>query len=403
MSVTDSEANFKARASALSIDSAIIDAFVRGGVNTLSKYAFCSSFVPGAADETPFTQAVQDLLGRAPTVGELSGLRRLFHEAFAMSAAELKLSVERTDDAPNKRLTQPERAERLAKQQARLIGLRIEGKLEPSDRLIDRVVSMYEANRLSYIELSKCTHKEQEVLVAGSKEDRQLSIDATGNVKIKDKELKLEADLSSDLLVRQAMQRRGLAFDQGNILSYLMHDRWIEKVFDARLENPPDGYGRITHQQVINADRRLFVKLAEATRSGIQLTAGGRPVELAFEAAMNHPDVLHLLQPMPVASSVTPKRDPDLPQDESKRRRTEHPGGAKGKGKGSLKVRMPQGLEKGTPGTTHGHPICFDFNLNKCRLPVSRGRCAKGLHVCCVKGCYKPGHHYQNCPKQSTA
>ena len=87
MSVTDSEANFKARASALSIDSAIIDAFVRGGVNTLSKYAFCSSFVPGAADETPFTQAVQDLLGRAPTVGELSGLRRLFHEAFAMSAA----------------------------------------------------------------------------------------------------------------------------------------------------------------------------------------------------------------------------------------------------------------------------------------------------------------------------
>ncbi|CAK9011251.1 unnamed protein product, partial [Durusdinium trenchii] len=189
---------------------------------------------------------------------------------------------------------------------------------------------MYEENRLSYIELSKCTHKEQEVLVAGSKEDRQLSIDATGNVKIKDKELKLEADLSSDLLVRQAMQRRGLAFDQGNILSYLMHDRWIEKVFDARLENPPDGYGRITHQQVINADRRLFVKLAEATRSGIQLTAGGRPVELAFEAAMNHPDVLHLLQPMPVASSVTPKRDPDLPQDESKRRRTEHPGGAKG-------------------------------------------------------------------------
>ena len=266
MSVTDSEANFKARASALSIDSAIIDAFVRGGVNTLSKYAFCSSFVPGAADETPFTQAVQDLLGRAPTVGELSGLRRLFHEAFAMSAVELKLSVERTDDAPIKRLTQPERAERLAKQQARLIGLRIEGKLEPSDRLIDRVVSMYEENRLSYIELSKCTHKEQEVLVAGSKEDRQLSIDATGNVKIKDKELKLEADLSSDLLVRQAMQRRGLAFDQGNILSYLMHDRWIEKVFDARLENPPDGYGRITHQQ----NKTILQKQNKKTKQGKQ-------------------------------------------------------------------------------------------------------------------------------------
>lgn len=130
-------------------------------------------------------------------------------------------------------------------------------------------------NRLSYLELSKCTHKEQEVLSQSAKDDKQMSIDSSGAVRIRDKELRQEADLSSDLLVRQAMMRRGLALDQSNILGYLERDKWVERVFDARLETPPDGYARITHQQVINADRKLFVKLAEATRSGIQYTAAG--------------------------------------------------------------------------------------------------------------------------------
>lgn len=371
---------------ALGIDDAVVESFLRGGINTLSKFAFCSSFVPGAADEKPFTDAMQVVLGRVPTVGELACFRRLFHEAYAMSAAELKLSVERTDDVPVKRLTQPERADRLAKQQARLAGLRIEGKLEPSDRLIDRAVSMYEENRLSYLELTKCTNKEQEVLASGSKDDKHMTIDASGTVKLKEKGPKQEADLSSDLLVRQAMMRRGLAF---------------ERVFDARLDDPPEGYSRISQQQVINADRKLFVKLAEATRSGIQYTAAGRPVELAFKTAMNHPDVLHLLQPLPTTNGSV-KRLAE-PGDDLPRVRKAGKGEPKGKSKGSVSIRMPQGLEKGTPGTPNQHPICFDYNLSKCKLPVSRGRCQKGLHVCCVKGCYKPGHCYAKCPKLQQA
>ena len=81
MSVTDSEPTFKARAIALGIDDAVVESFLRGGINTLSKFAFCSSFVPGAADEKPFTDAMQVVLGRVPTVGELACFRRLFHEA----------------------------------------------------------------------------------------------------------------------------------------------------------------------------------------------------------------------------------------------------------------------------------------------------------------------------------
>ena len=78
-------------------------------INTIAKYAFSSSYVPGMQDEAPFTTAVQTALGRAPTVGELASLRRWFHECYALTASELKAHAERVEDAPVRKLAQPER------------------------------------------------------------------------------------------------------------------------------------------------------------------------------------------------------------------------------------------------------------------------------------------------------
>ena len=54
-----------------------------------------------------------------------------------MTAAELKQTVKRTDDAPVKPLSQPKRADRLTRQKGRLAGIRIERPTEPADRLVD--------------------------------------------------------------------------------------------------------------------------------------------------------------------------------------------------------------------------------------------------------------------------
>ena len=311
MSLTDSEPNFRSRCAALGLEEDVVTQLVASGINTIAKYAFSSSYVPGMQDEAPFTNAIQEALGRAPTVGELASLRRLFHECYALTASELKAHAERVEDAPVRKLAQPERADRLERQQKRLIGLKITGKLEPSDRLVDRCQNLYDENRLHHIELSKCTSKEQEILNVSQREDRHITVDGTGSVKIKDKEMKLEADLSNDMLLRLCLMRRGLALDQCNVLDYAKHDAWVEKILDIRLESPPDGYQRVTLQQIVNADRKLFLKLAELTRSGIQITAKGRPVDLVFEQAVNHPDVLHLLQPMPTAKGSSSTSAPN--------------------------------------------------------------------------------------------
>ena len=95
---------------------------------------------------------------------------------------------------------------------------------EPSDRLVDRCQNMYNENRLHHIGLTKCTSKEQEILNVARREDRHVTIDGAGVVKVNDKEAKLEADFSNDMLLRLCMTRRGLAMDQCNIREYSLHD-----------------------------------------------------------------------------------------------------------------------------------------------------------------------------------
>ena len=53
--------------------------------------------------KSQFVQAVKAMLGRDATVGEMSVLRRLLQEAYSMTAAELRQSVDRTEDAPVKK------------------------------------------------------------------------------------------------------------------------------------------------------------------------------------------------------------------------------------------------------------------------------------------------------------
>ena len=353
MSLTDSEPNFRARATSLGIANDILEALCVNGVNTLAKFAFSSSYIPGNSDEAPFVAAMHAAIGRDPTVGELATLRRLFHEAYGLTAAELRSSVERVEDMPVKKLAQPERADRLKRQQTKLAGLRIEGKLEPSDRLCDLANAMYEENRLHHLEISRCTSKEQEVLNPTQKDDKHVSVDSSGAVRIRDKDSKLEADLSTDMLTCLAFTRRGLALDQANILDYLEHDKWVERLFDSKITTQPEGYSNITMQQVINADRKLFVKLAELTRAGIQLTAAGRPVDLVFKQAMDHPDVMHLLQPLPASSSSSSSKRPreglDEPSNQTRPVRPKGKGKGRNKGStqstGSLTIKMPAGLE----------------------------------------------------------
>ncbi|CAE7527878.1 unnamed protein product, partial [Symbiodinium microadriaticum] len=218
---------------------------------------------------------------------------------------------------------------------------------------------------------------------------------------MKGQQLKIEADISSDLLLQYALERRGLALEQANIVAYDLHDMWVSKLFEARYREPPVNYSRVTQQQMIHADKQLFVKLAELTRGGIQLQGSSRPVDDVMVEAMNSTEVQHLLQPMPGSSqSSSSTYNPKGPGKGGFGLRRGGGGKSKG-GRGNTgNVHMPKLLAHGVPNTTKGNPICFDHNLGKCTRPVKFNRCDRGLHICCMKGCFKTDHIYTSCPKK---
>ncbi|CAE7227624.1 unnamed protein product [Symbiodinium sp. CCMP2592] len=123
--------------------------------------------------------------------------------------------------------------------------------------------------------------------------------------------------------------------------------------------------------QLQAADRKLFQVLADQGRSGIQVTASGRPLDAVFEAATLTAEVAHLLQPLPIASGSTgagdkerqgPYSPPPAPFGCGKGR------GKGRKGKGAVRqMKMPAGLEGCRSHANGGEPSCFGFGLKTSR------------------------------------
>ena len=146
-SFAESEAVFKDRVFSAGLDEAVYKALSDAGFKTLSKFAFSSSYTPGAVDESAFVKTVKEILKRDANLAELASFRRLLHEAFSLVTAEMKQQLERSEEVHARKLTQPERADLYARQVERLKGLSLKGPLEASDALVDAFCSMYESNR----------------------------------------------------------------------------------------------------------------------------------------------------------------------------------------------------------------------------------------------------------------
>ena len=227
MSFGDSAAVFKARAEDIGVTDDEFKKLESQGLTTMASFAFCCHFNPSASDEKPLVDLVTKVLSASPTLKQMSCFRRLFAEAYATIASDIKARVEASEDSPVKKLAPADRAERLKEQQSRLKGIDLSGHRKPGDGLVDRAVSMYESDRLQYIEWASCISRQHELLT-GQKKDSSVSFDNTGALKINTKSVSQPCDVSTDMMVRYALVRRGLALEQANILAYNNHDSLVE-------------------------------------------------------------------------------------------------------------------------------------------------------------------------------
>ena len=399
----DSEAVFRQRCRGIGFDLAEVNKIFANHYGTMGRYAYSCSYVPGGSND----DAVAKVSGNDPTEPGFIGLyRRLFYEAFTLVQADLKSKVERSsDDMPAKKLAVPERAARYRAQVIRLgSGINLRGDLECADSLIDECVSQFEENRLKYIKWERCLKRSLEL--DGVKRDTRIMPHSDLNLlRIGKVDVIEDTDLSSELAIKSALARRGLAYDQASLISFEKHRDWVDKLFYKRAADPLRGHSKVTIEQLEVADRALFNRLAELCRDGIVPDGGGiRPLDTAIEKAMDEPDISHLLSQLPAREGALKRHEPDSGLDDRSDSRKKHKGKGKGKGKekgkakgagkGSSSQQLPGGL-KGSSRTPDGASICFNFKLKKCEQ--NKNGCPRGKHVCTK--CFG-SHPFSECSAQ---
>ncbi|CAE7732569.1 unnamed protein product [Symbiodinium sp. CCMP2592] len=351
---------------------------VLAGLKNLKQLAFVSSYTPGQADEKPLITAL-DALVKRDTSADLAAqacFRALFQQAYAIVTTEFRQAIERTEDAPSRSLSAPEREERYTRQVKKLTGINIKGEAEPSQALVDLCVNIYESNTLRYVAWEKCTSRHAEVQ-GDAKKDTRFTLDAQGKtLKLESKAPDDKCQVDSEVHLLQALQRRALALDQANIVDFAVIDVWHQKLLRARMQEVPAGHVRPSFKQLLRADQKLFSELQDRCRAGIQATSAGRPLDGLVPLVMDLSDVAVLLQSLPGNASSSS----DVPPGPWVTRERPGPYNREGKGRGKAgkgrakgKGVLPKPLVGCYSSTNAGEPICFDHNINGCSRVVKNG------------------------------
>ena len=409
-SMLESTAVFTARMTSVGIPDPDAERLVRNGIDNMAKFAYMSSCQPGVGDDAPLFKLLADMLGYDDATpmpaGLTASLRRLWYESHTVAVTEVKQKLEKVEDAP-KKLPLPEREVRRTAQQRRLSGVILEGSLEPSHALIDMVYGMKEEDVLKYIEPGLCTTREQEL--RGVKKDTFVRVEATtGQLKQNVKDVAFYTDVTSEHKLRTALQRRSLAFDQLDMLPYLVSEKYHNMLFDLMARMVPSSHYAISMEQIVQADKQVWLKVAELCRSGLSRNAAGiLPIEAALAGALTDPVVQSMLQPLQRSSSSGYTA---LAGEHGRRSNPyESYKGKKGSGKKGGKNRefskgrgrgnpMPDALRGGNSRTKKFERLCFSWNIDGCSAAEAGKSCNKGMRLCC--GCFSKDHNFQNCPKK---
>ncbi|CAE6911825.1 gpt [Symbiodinium sp. CCMP2592] len=391
-STLDSAAAFHARALEIGLPADFLKLLEDGGVTTMGTLAFISPFQVGHSDEKPLIDALKTVVKRDLTQKELFVTRRLWYEASTTAMGELKQKVERSDSAEPIRLAVAERTTRIEEQRKRLNGVHFSSDSEPSYRVTDLVFQQGTDQQLIWLPWEKYTSRAQEIV--SSKSDLSISFDNSGNLRLN----------------KKFQDAQSLCYDLAQLCTYSVMEAYHEEMF-ALLSRPPvPGRMCITMGQVKEADKVLFLKIAEETRGALSVRPdGSKPMELQILALKSHPQVQFCVIPG-AASPATPYRvepyETWVPGGKGKGKKGKTGKGKDGKGKTGGKQNqgsevpqpppafvLPDGCSSKDP---EGVPICFPYNKDGCKFAKDGKRCRRGKHICWK--CFKP-HSYTACTK----
>ena len=154
------------------------------------------------------------------------------------------------------------------------------------------------------------------------------------------------------------------------------------KLFSFLSREPIKGYKAVSLQQVVMAEKQMWVEAAHATVGQVLDTGSPKPVDTALDS----PEVKQFLLFLPLPSENAhpkpgTKREATKPPPTASAPAKRQKGKSKGKGKGPS---IPPGCVATLPT---GERVCFGFNRCTCARQKDPA-CDRGKHVCWRSGCH---------------
>ena len=248
-SILDSEATFVQQAEDAGLTQLWVDALKAGSLATFAKQAFAVTSPGTVAMDEQVNRFLNALRPGAPaTIAKLSAFKRILFESQTLMMHSFKATAKGDDSAP-KRMAQPEWDARLERQREQLRELEIKGPLEPAHGLYDLCAAMIERDEVSYINPNRCLSRQQELM--GSKPEKEIQLDATRtSLVVKEQQSHSEINISTDLTLYQALQRRTLAMDLTGLASYQVMRKWIDRLLSLYAQAPAPGFQKVTQAQL---------------------------------------------------------------------------------------------------------------------------------------------------------
>lgn len=273
------------------------------------EFAFATAFSPGApaTPEVFKSEILIPFLGNTEAENEknpaIHWIRRLYFEAYTAAASDMqrRISPDAPDEKPAKILPPEERTARLNALKVRVEpGIKVIGELEPSNTLVDKFVDMKERDQLRYLQWDEYTRWDQEV--EGVKQDPAFKIE-NGFFKTADTPIEATADIRTDLKVRTALQRRGLALEMAGLMSYAVHEEIVAWYMTELDRSALPGHEEVDLNQIRRADMEVWKSFAHQTRYGLAPVAGAPVLDAIVESTIREPRIAMLLNQLPGTNS----------------------------------------------------------------------------------------------------
>ena len=407
MTLIDSVATFEKRCNDIDDTGSLLNGLKDQHVRCFSALAFTIGTPQAAPSENQYEELAAQVFGRAPTLGQVSGLRRLHFEATTLIVATLNEQVKSDSADPGalvKKLPAAEKQSRLEKQQERLSGLRLVGELAPSHQLLDLATSILESNSIVWIAPSRCSKRDDEIHANLKPSSSTVQVE-NSTLKLAQVPISTTADTGTELKLMWAFQRRGIAMDNCRLLDWKIHEMWLQYMLNAMTRECPPGYHSVRSEQIIKADRELWTILAQENHVSLKPKDDVPALNGPFRALTTDPRVTMFLLPLPSsAAKIAPASTPvsQKPTGDA----TKPVGGTTLNKKRKLtraQKACPAELKdfnlKLSQGAATG-PICWGYNMKAgCSNETSNQhggqRCKRGFHSCA--NCHKFGHSVVSC------